>query len=149
MALRKTGDRWNYMLPGTREKVAALETLAAHNGLLVMFWDGWRDPADTLKNIAAGTSKVTDAFGSLHTWGLAFDMVFIGPLGEPVWLPDTDPRWKQLAQLGESIGLKSGGIMWGWDWPHFQMPGFSYSALKYIYDTDYETFLSERGVMLT
>ena len=61
---RKRGKRWSLLWPETRAKVLQLEKLAQANGLSVMFWDGWRDPAETLLNIAKGTSKVKDAFGS-------------------------------------------------------------------------------------
>jgi len=146
MTIRQSGDRWNKMLPEARAKALALVQLATENGLPVMFWEGWRSPDATLKNIAAGTSKVADAFSSLHTWGVAFDIVFKGVMGEPVWPDATDPRWKQLAQLGESIGLKSGGLMWGWDWPHFQLPGYTASELKTEWNNDFLAFLADRGV---
>lgn len=145
---RKAGPRWDRMLPEARAKAEQLEQLANARGLTVMFWDGWRDPAATLKNIAAGTSKVTDALGSLHTWGVAFDIVFRNAAGLPEWPPETDPRWRQLAEIGKSIGLYSGGLNWGWDWPHFQLPGYTSSALKQQWGGNYLAFLQSRGAVL-
>lgn len=145
---RKAGDRWERMLPELKVKVLELELQARDRGLDVMFWDGWRDPQETLRNIAAGTSKVKDAFGSLHTWGAAADIVFRNAAGVPYWPADTDPRWKRLATLGEALGLKSGGFMWGWDWPHFQLPGVTASGLKQKWGNNYAAFLGSRGVMV-
>lgn len=142
--IRRSGDRWNKMLPEAQIKVDELIALAKKNGLDVMFYDGWRSPEDTLKNIEAGTSKVTDAYSSLHTWGVAFDIVFVDPVtGGSSWLTDNDKRWVKLARLGEALGLKSGGLMWGWDWPHFQLSGYSGVAFKQRYGTNYEAFLAK------
>lgn len=148
MSNRKSGPRWERVLPELKQKTLQLELLARERGLDVMFWDGWRDPAETVKNIAAGTSKVKDAFGSLHTWGAAVDIVFRNSVGMASWPADTDPRWRQLAQLGESIGLFSGGINWGWDWPHFQLRNLSTTGLKKTYGNNYAAFLNSRGVMV-
>lgn len=143
---RKTGPRWERLLPELRAKVLQLEAKARERGLDVMFWDGWRDPAETLKNIAAGTSKVKDAYGSLHTWGAAADIVFRNAAGVPYWPADTDPRWRQLAEVGEAVGLMSGGRQWGWDWPHFQLRGVTASALKQKYGNNFMAWLGQHGV---
>lgn len=146
MTNRMEGPRWEKMLPSARAKALQLVNAARAAGLPVMFWEGWRDPADTIKNIAAGTSKVADAYSSLHTWGVAFDIVFTNAAGLPEWPPETDPRWRQLANLGASLGLFSGGLNWGWDWPHFQLPGYSHAALKVSYGNNYDAFLRRSGV---
>jgi len=147
MSIRRSGPRWNKMLPQTQQKADALVLLAKANGLDVMFYDGWRSPEDVMENLKAGTSKITDPYGSLHTWGVAFDIVFVDPTtGGPSWLTDNDPRWIKLAKLGESIGLKSGGLMWGWDYPHFQMPGYSSNNFKRQYGNNYDMFLAQNGV---
>lgn len=147
MSYRKIGSRWNKMLPQAQQKSEQLVALAKNNGLNVMFYDGWRAPEETVKNIEAGTSKVDDAYSSLHTWGVAFDIVFIDPTTKGAsWLTDNDPRWRKLAMLGESIGLKSGGLMWGWDYPHFQLRGYTAEKLKQQYGNNYNAFLTINGV---
>ena len=142
---RKVGKRWNYLWPQTRAKVNELEALAKANGLDVMFFDGWRDPAETLKNIQKGTSKVKDAYSSKHTWGAAFDMVFVNAVGMPSWPDKTDPRWHQLGALGESIGLQWGGRWKFFDGPHFQLP-FSLTAARAAHGNDYRGYLLTKGV---
>lgn len=150
---RKAGARWSRLLPAARAKVEQLEAAARAEGLNVMFFDGWRSPEDSAKNIAAGTSKVTDPFLSLHVWGVAFDIVFVNAAGLPTWLEDpskpkgwVDPRWRQLAEIGQRLGLYSGGLNWGWDYPHFQLPGYSASSLRTKYGNNYLAFLSQAGV---
>ena len=150
---RQVGNRWTRLLPETRSKAQQLIDKANAAGLRVMFWDGWRAPEESAKNIAAGTSQLSDPYNSYHVWGLAFDLVFVNDAGLPTWLEDrskpagwVDPRWRQLAALGESLGLYSGGLHWGWDWPHFQMPGTSVASLRASYGTNYQAFLSQRGV---
>lgn len=147
MTNRKIGPRWTRLLPQAREKAQELERLANAQGIPAMFFDGWRSPEVSAQNIAKGASRVADPLDSLHVWGLAFDMAFKNDLGMPEWPPDTDPRWKRLAELGASIGLNSGGLMWGWDWGHFQLPGFNVAALKQTYAGEYLAFLSSRGVV--
>ena len=145
---RMSGARWDRMLPETRTQALELVRRANAAGLDVMFWDGWRSPQATARNVAAGTSKVADSYGSLHTWGVAFDIVFRNAAGLPYWPDDTDPRWRQLAEIGRGLGLNSGGLMWGWDWPHFQLPGYRASALKSSYGVNYLAFLQSRGAVV-
>ncbi len=132
-------------MPAAQQKALQLIDLAKQQGLDVQFWEGWRDPAVELTNIAAGTSKLKDPIDSLHTWGVAFDIVFRNSAGLPIWPSDTDPRWRQLAQLGQSIGLFSGGLNWGWDWPHFQLPEYPLSGLKQQYGRDYLAFVQDNA----
>ena len=143
---RQTGPRWERMLPEARAKAEALLREATAAGLEVMFWDGWRSPEDSQKNIDAGTSRVTDPFNSLHVWGAAFDIVFRNTAGLPYWPPDTDPRWRELAQIGRRLGLYSGGLHWGWDWPHFQLPSHTIGVLRASYGNNYLAFLQSNGV---
>lgn len=151
---RKRGTTWSRLLPEARAKVEELERKAAAAGLSVMFVAGWRDPAVTQKQIdqcndndpaTPCVTKVKDSLSSGHAWGFAFDIAFKNAAGLPYWPKDTDPRWVQLARLGESIGLKSGGLAWGWDFPHFWLPGYSVSAVRAQYVTP-QSFLSSRGV---
>jgi hypothetical protein len=142
---RMSGPRWDRLTPEAKAKATELVDAARARGLDVMFWDGWRDPEESAKNIAAGTSKLKDPLDSLHVWGVAFDLVFRGALGQPTWPEANDPRWRELAELGASLGLNSGLLMWGWDGPHFQLPDTSAVALRSRWGGDYLAFLSNAG----
>jgi hypothetical protein len=144
MTQRMTGPRWDRLLPEMKTKALALLTAAEKAGLSVMFWEGWRDPAVEVANIASGTSKLKDPLNSMHVWGSAVDIVFKNAAGMPEWPPATDPRWKQLAQIAKSLGLVSGGLAWGWDWDHFQLPG-NLSALRSTYGTNYLAYIQRSG----
>ena len=146
-ANRRSGPRWAHLLPEARAKADQLVSQARAAGLDVMFWEGWRSLEDSAKNMQAGTSKIKNPLDSLHVWGVAFDIVFRNAAGLPAWPPETDPRWRQLAEIGQRLGLVSGGISWGWDWPHFQLPGYTASALRANYNNNYLAFLSSRGVV--
>jgi len=145
VASRMTGPRWDRLTPDAKAKAQDLVTAAQAQGLDVMFWEGWRDPEEEKKNIAAGTSKLKDPLNTAHAWGVAFDIVFRGVLGQPTWPPADDPRWRQLAELGQSLGLMSGGLTWGWDWPHFQLPGVAIKDLRAQYGDNYVAYLSDAG----
>ena len=146
---RKSGPRWTGLLPEARAKVEQLEEAARAAGLSVMFWDGWRSPAASAANIAAGASKLKDPLNSTHVWGVGFDVVFRTAAGLPTWPPDNDPRWRKLAELGRGFGLKSGGLSWGWDWPHFELPGYSVPLIRRSWGANYAGFLTARGATVT
>ena len=70
---------------------------------------------------------VTDARGgwSFHNYGLAFDLVPVGPLGVPMdqkhrleWA--AIGRYDTYGRILQGIGLSWGFQMWGFDRPHFQ-----------------------------
>lgn len=153
-ANRRSGPRWGRLLPEAQGLADQLVRQARAAGLDVVFWDGWRSPEASAENMRAGTSKVRSPFDSLHVWGVAFDIVFVNAAGFPTWLEDAskpegwvDPRWKKLAAIGQQLGLYSGGLNWGWDWPHFQLPGYAASTLRARYGNDYLAFLSQRGAV--
>jgi peptidoglycan L-alanyl-D-glutamate endopeptidase CwlK len=134
------------MLPEARAKALQLIELAEDAGLDVMFYDGWRDPDETQKNISKGTSKVADKFSSPHTWGIAFDIVFMR-FGQPFWPPANDKKWQMLGKIGKNLGLKWGGDFTSFfDGPHFELPGISVSQLKKQYANDYLAFLKFNNV---
>lgn len=61
---------------------------------------------------------------SPHNFGMAFDICFAGKKPYP---PEEDPRWLELGQLGESLGLSWGGPTghldrFTFDRPHFERP---------------------------
>lgn len=68
--------------------------------------------------------KVTNAKpgSSPHNYGMGFDICFEGKVPYP---KEKDPRWLQLGQLGESLGLVWGGPngkgdKFTFDRPHFE-----------------------------
>lgn len=77
---------------------------------------------------------VTDARGgqSFHNYGLAFDVVPVGPLGVAMnkknkleWA--AIGRYDTYGRILQGIGLSWGFQMWGFDRPHFQ-----YTEIQYI-----------------
>lgn len=152
---RRQGKRWLWLTPTARTKALAVLAEANRQGLNVMFWDGWRDPQQTLENIAAGTSKVKDAYGSKHTWGVAFDIVFKNPLGLPSWPDKSDPRWQRLGRIGKQLGLRWGGDWYNFqtqkgffDGPHFELPDFSLVTARTAYGKNYQGWLAYKGVRI-
>lgn len=65
-------------------------------------------------------SVVTNAKGlqSYHNYALAFDVAFDDGNGNLAWPVQSDPRWQQVATLGETLGLTWGGSFG--DYPHWQ-----------------------------
>ena len=75
---------------------------------------------------------------SLHNWAIAFDIAVIIN-GKANW--DLQ-YYKKIAPIGKSLGLESGGDWKSFkDWPHYQLPGYSVSALLNKYKTP-ENFIS-------
>jgi len=142
---RMKGPRWDNLLPEAKGKALRLIEAAKRGGLDVMFWEGWRDPAQEAADIARGTSHLKDPFNSLHTWGAAFDLVFRSALGMPSWPPISDKRWRYLADLGNQLGLRSGLLMWGWDAPHFQIASVNVAQLRRRFGNDYLAFIQGEG----
>ena len=60
---------------------------------------------------------------SPHNWGMAFDICFEGKTLDECYPAASDPRWAQVAGIGEALGLAWGGR---WkslkDLPHFERP---------------------------
>lgn len=148
MTQRQSGPRWDRLLPEAKLKAQQVIAAATAAGLDVMFWDGWRSPETSAANMQAGTSKVKNPLDSLHVWGAAFDIVFKNAAGLPEWPPETDPRWRQLAEIGRRLGLVSGGLAWGWDWPHFQLVGYTAGLLRAQNADNYLAFLQRSGAQV-
>jgi len=145
---RKHGPRWDRLHPDLRTLVEQVEQQAAAAGLDVMFWEGWRDLDTQKTDIARGVSHLKDPLNSLHPWGLAADFVFKNALGAPTWLEDAaqpkgwvDPRWRQLAEIMQGVGLFSGGLAWGWDWPHAQLAGYTAASVRGEWGDNYLAFI--------
>lgn len=145
MTQRMTGPRWDRLLPEMKAKARTLLANAQQAGLDVMFWEGWRDPTVEAADIAAGTSHLKDPFNTMHVWGAAIDIVFKNAAGLPEWPPATDPRWRKLGEIGQSLGLLNGGLAWGWDWGHFQLRDVALASLRQQYGKDYVAFLQNSG----
>lgn len=63
---------------------------------------------------------------SPHNWGMAFDVCFDGKAPYP---KESDPRWQQIGEIGEALGLSWGGPngkgdRFTWDRPHFERLGW-------------------------
>lgn len=76
--------------------------------------------------LGENTYKVTNCNGidsrSPHQDGDAMDVV-PAVNGNPIWPPLTDPRWKQIAEIGEAAGFEWGGRWANFpDAPHYQLP---------------------------
>lgn len=69
---------------------------------------------------------------SLHCWGVAFD-VYVQRGGKAIW---DVAAYRPVGELGESLGLEWGGRWRNFpDFPHFELPGFSASALELKHKT--------------
>ncbi len=147
-----TIQRINNFHPNFREKLLADYTYANNvllgKGVRLRFsWvhRTWREQNE----LYLKKPKVTNARGgqSLHNYGLAFDIVLLydkdgnGTFETASWdtVIDRDndgmADWMEVAEY-----FKSQGYEWGGDWksfkdyPHFQIPGYSWRELKYKYD---------------
>jgi D-alanyl-D-alanine carboxypeptidase-like protein len=66
---------------------------------------------------------------SYHQYGLAFDVVPVAYENLPDWNP-SGPFWKQIGEIGESLGLTWGGRWSSPDEPHFELNAAPLSELK-------------------
>lgn len=68
---------------------------------------------------------------SLHCWGVAFDIVVLTSGGKATWAASA---YQRVGPIGTAIGLEWGGNWTDFpDYPHYQLPGFSWSDLKKKY----------------
>jgi peptidoglycan L-alanyl-D-glutamate endopeptidase CwlK len=79
---------------------------------------------------------VTNARGgqSYHNFGLAYDIVPVGPNGQLLW--DTDnPAWATAEGIGRNLGLELGADWTGFkDIPHYELTGgVSLQTLRSLY----------------
>ena len=107
--------------PELARRVESLLIRADQEGLDLMVQQGFRDNEEQQKIFDNGSGVTHAPAGfSFHNYGLAGDIVFRDPKGQPSWSEQHD--WKKLGQLG-----KEAGLAWGGDWkqpdrPHFQYP---------------------------
>lgn len=151
LSKRMTGKRWDYVLPEMKELAFKLLKKAEEAGLSVIFYDGWRDTQEQLKNIAKGTSFVKNPLNSMHPWGAAVDIVFKNAAGLPSWpnpdIPENMKKWKKLGEIGESLGLTWGGRWKNFDGPHFQLSSVSAKELRTAYNDDPSKLLKKKGLI--
>lgn len=70
---------------------------------------------------------------SLHCWGMAFDIVVLNSKGKVTW---ETAAYQKIGPLGTSLGLEWGGSWVGFvDYPHYQLPGYTWKALQNKYGT--------------
>ena len=122
----------NLLHPSLRPKAEELIKRAKAAGIDIIITQTLRTKAEQDELYAQGRTKpgniVTQAKypQSLHCWGVAFDIaVVIG--GKANW----DTTWyKKVGPLGEALGLEWGGRWTNFpDYPHYQLPGYSWTAL--------------------
>jgi peptidoglycan LD-endopeptidase CwlK len=118
----KVDDRSERAISTLHDRVKPLARqlvrLAAQSGITIKVTSGTRTYAEQDALFAQG--GVTKARGgqSNHNFGLAFDVTMFGA-GGPIY---ESPKYKDIGQLGKSIGLS-----WGGDWtsivdePHFEL----------------------------
>jgi len=68
-----------------------------------------------LRSIGASRVKVSN-----HQTGEAADLHFVN---YPHFPPAGDERWKRSARIAKKHGIDCGGVLWDWDWNHFQCDG--------------------------
>jgi peptidoglycan L-alanyl-D-glutamate endopeptidase CwlK len=128
--------------PDLQEKCRALIKKCRENGIEIGISQTFRTKAEQDALYAQGRTKpgtiVTNAKypQSLHCWGVAFDVYVIRD-GRAIWATEA---YKPVGVLGESLGLAWGGRWKNFpDYPHFELPGYSYSTLIKKYGNP-ETF---------
>lgn len=112
---------------------------------------GHRGEKDQNEAYAAGTSKLKYPKSKHNSYpSIAIDAGFY-----PVDWNDID-RWKEFAQsildiaAEKGIPLKSGGLSWGWDYPHFELtaPGTRTEVKDEDDIEDVKRLLAEAQVIL-
>lgn len=127
--------------PATAVKVRQLLEKLKEIGEDVLITDGYRTVSEQNALYAQGRTKagkiVTNAYGydSMHTHGVAIDLVPVGPLGIPLskrnkleWAATN--RYRNIAAIAKHFGFE-----WGGDWSSFpDKPHFQYTQGLTILD---------------
>ena len=95
--------------------IGAFETLRTFAKQEQYYQEGRSVPGKIITNSEPGLSW--------HQYGAACDIAFIDENGNWDWPPDDDPRWIELGQIGQSMGLEWGGSFPIKDLDHFQLTG--------------------------
>ena len=111
--------------PATYEKYCAHMKAMREVGLNPRGTHFWRDEVEQLGYFNRKLSKVRFGWHNLTTpiggypAARAYDITLLTADAKAV-LDDDDSAWEVAAKLGESCGMYSGGLNWGWDYGHFQ-----------------------------
>ena len=95
---REMCRRWLDACIGSELDVRVTHTLRTLDEQAHLYAQGRTLPGRVVTRAKPGQSP--------HNYGMAFDFCFAGGVPYP---PETDPRWLQAGQLGETLGLNWGG----------------------------------------
>lgn len=143
-----TQEKIKSLHPAIRPKAEELINRAANKGIYLRIYDGLRSFESQLALFNQGRTTpgqiVTNAEPgeSFHNYGLAFDTVEIKD-GKALW---DNPRWNEIGELGESLGLQWGGRFKSIkDLPHFEILNYPLSHAQRQYaknDIDKNGFIN-------
>ena len=125
---------FNLLHPTTKEK---LETLLeqCRPTVKLLCYETWRS-AERQDWVYAQKQSQLKSPNGVHQWYHAFDIVPLDANGAAVWASKTHEIWKNIAAIGESLGLEWGGRWSSMNDPfHFQDKAFllgSTSASKLV-----------------
>lgn len=121
--------RLSQVNPALADLIGKLHDQLAKEGIDLHVTQGLRSYDDQAALYAQGRTApgpiVTNAppGHSFHEFGLAVDVVPEDQHGNPDWNA-SDPTWKRIVEVGESLGLFSGTQFHSiCDTPHFQLTG--------------------------
>lgn len=140
--------------PDVKEKAELVKQMAASQGILIRYTDGYRsfDSQDAIyeQGRTSPGPIVTNAQSgqSYHNFGLAIDFVLTDAYGNAQWSLERDangngvPDWEDVGNIAKSVGFT-----WGGDWeefvdyPHLQLDyGLSLADLKHLHSQGYYQF---------
>lgn len=89
-----------------------------------VYSQGRTTPGPIVSNAPAGSSA--------HNFGLGIDFAFADESGRPIW--PNDAPWKEVGQIGKSLGLVWGGEFKGKfkDLPHLESPNWQSAKAKWV-----------------
>lgn len=107
----------------------------------VLITDGFRTLEEQRLIYAQGRTRPgpivsnSPAGWSYHNYGLAVDIVPVGPLGVEMSKKNLLEwaalgRYDVLGRIGQGAGLEWGFQLWGVDRPHFQFPGLTIQKIR-------------------
>jgi len=122
----------NLLHPEAKKKALQLIQKCKEAGIDIVITQTLRTKKEQDALYAQGRTKpgrvVTNAKypESLHCWGVAFDFAIMRGK-EVIW---DISEYAKVGQIGESLGLEWGGRWEKFpDYPHFQLPGYSWQEL--------------------
>lgn len=107
--------------PEMDRRVTQLVENARAEGMDVYIFEGKRSPQRQAQLKSQGNNVTNAGPGrSFHQYGMAVDVVFHDPKGNPSW--DSRNNWQELGRLGKDAGLRWGGDWKRRDYGHFELP---------------------------